>query len=43
MGDNGIHDLATEPAQYTSVGDPCNTNQYGPFYAPSQFIRDHHF
>jgi hypothetical protein len=43
-GPNGIVDLATEPASYTSVGDPCGTQAYpDAFLSPSQFIAAHHF
>jgi hypothetical protein len=43
-GPNGIVDLDTEPASYTSVGDPCGDHQYPEaFWSPSQFIEAHHF
>ena len=41
---NGIYDLATEPAEYTSIGDPCGTEAFaGGYIAPSQFVVEHHF
>jgi hypothetical protein len=43
-GPNGIDDLATEPADYTSVGDVCGDQSYGAaFHSPSKFIDAHHF
>lgn len=43
-GPNGITDLSNEPAVYTSVGDPCGTQNYpDAFLSPSQFIDAHHF
>jgi murein DD-endopeptidase MepM/ murein hydrolase activator NlpD len=43
-GPNGIFDLDTEPAVYTSVGDPCGDHNYpDAFLSPSQFIEAHHF
>ena len=44
QGPNGIEDLDSEPATYTSVGDPCGDHQYPEaFLSPSQFIAAHHF
>lgn len=43
-GPNGIEDLDSEPATYTSVGDVCGDHNYpDAFIAPSQFIAAHHF
>lgn len=43
-GPNGIVDLDTEPAVYTSVGDVCGDHNYpDAFYSPSKFIDAHHF
>jgi murein DD-endopeptidase MepM/ murein hydrolase activator NlpD len=43
-GPNGIQDLATEPATYTSAGDVCGDDKYkDAFLAPSKFIAAHHF
>lgn len=43
-GPNGIVDLDSEPATYTSVGDVCGDQNYPEaFIAPSQFIEAHHF
>lgn len=41
-GANGVEDLATEPARYTSAGDVCGTEKYpDAFLSPSQFIAAH--
>jgi hypothetical protein len=43
-GPNGIVDLSTEPATYTSIGDVCGDQNYpNAFLSPSQFIEAHHF
>jgi murein DD-endopeptidase MepM/ murein hydrolase activator NlpD len=43
-GPNGIVDLATEPAAYTSIGDVCGDQNYpNAFLSPTQFIEAHHF
>jgi murein DD-endopeptidase MepM/ murein hydrolase activator NlpD len=43
-GPNGIVDLDSEPAVYTSVGDVCGDQNYpDAFYSPSKFIDAHHF
>lgn len=42
-GPNGITDLSNEPAVYTSVGDPCGTQNYpNAFHSPTKFIDAHH-
>lgn len=44
QGPNGIDGLDTEPATYTSIGDPCGDHNYPEaFLSPSQFIAAHHF
>lgn len=41
-GESGAHDLDSEPVRYTSVGDPCGTQNYpDAFLSPSQFIAAH--
>jgi murein DD-endopeptidase MepM/ murein hydrolase activator NlpD len=43
-GPNGITDLSSEPAVYTSVGDVCGDHAYpDAFHSPSKFIDAHHF
>jgi murein DD-endopeptidase MepM/ murein hydrolase activator NlpD len=41
-GPNQVESLDSEPARYTSVGDPCGTQAYPEaFLSPSQFIAAH--